>query len=290
MKNIKGTGVALITPFNEDFSIDFVSLEKLINHAIDGGVDYLVVLGTTAETCVLSRNEKEQIVAFCKRINNERLPIVLGLGGNNTLALVEELKNANYQGIDAILSVSPYYNKPSQEGIYLHYKMLSEASPLPLVIYNVPGRTASNISAETTLQLANNVENIFAIKEASGDISQIEHIINNKPDGFLVFSGDDALTSRIIEIGGDGVISVIGQSHPGLFSKMVKAGLNGKVKEARLLHEQLNPIYQPLYSDGNPSGIKAALSLLGICKNILRPPLVPVSNNTFNKLNKVLGQ
>ena len=227
-------------------------------------------------------DRQNKIILFIKKI----IPSHLARKVRDTVFIIPNLKERN-----KVLSLQvEKYEQGLQEGIYLHYKMLSEASPLPLVIYNVPGRTASNISAETTLQLANNLENICAIKEASGDISQIEHIINNKPDGFFVISGDDALTSRIIEMGGDGVISVIGQSHPGLFSKMVKTGLNGKYKEARLLHEQLSSIYQPLYSDGNPSGIKATLCILGICKNILRPPLVPVTSNTFNKLKKVLGQ
>lgn len=289
MYKLKGTGIALVTPFNEDFSIDFTSLEKLIEHAIVGGVNYLVVLGTTGESAVLSKNEKKEVVEFCKKINNGRLPIVQGVGGNNTLALVKELKTTNFEGVDAILSVSPYYNKPTQEGIYLHYKMLSEASPLPLVLYNVPGRTASNISAKTTLRLAYNFQNIVAVKEASGDLIQIQKIIHDKPDNFLVISGDDGLTSTIIESGGDGVISVIGQSHPSTFSDMVNAGLNGEFEKAKLLHEKLNPIYNPLYADGNPAGIKATLNILGICKNILRPPLVTVTQQTFNKLQSFIA-
>ncbi|MEE2699968.1 MAG: 4-hydroxy-tetrahydrodipicolinate synthase [Bacteroidota bacterium] len=284
MNKIKGTGIALITPFNEDFSIDFTSLKELINHAIVGGVDYLVVLGTTGESAVLSKNEKKQVVDFCKKINNGRLPIVQGVGGNNTLALVEELETANFEGIDAILSVSPYYNKPTQEGIYMHYKMLSQASPLPLIVYNVPGRTASNITVETTLRLANDFENIVAIKEASGDLNQIEKIIKKRPNDFLVLSGDDGLTSKMIEMGGDGVISVIGQSHPKEFTAMVNAGLNGVFEDANQLDEKLNPIYSPLYADGNPAGIKATLSILGICKNILRPPLVKATKKTYDQL------
>ena len=289
MNKLKGTGIALITPFEEDYSIDFESLEKLINHAISGGVNYLVVLGTTGESAVLSKDEKKQVVDFCKKINNGRLPLVHGVGGNNTLALVEELRNSNFEGIDAILSVSPYYNKPTQEGIYLHYKMLSEASPLPLIVYNVPGRTASNISAETTLRLGNDFENIVAVKEASADLTQIEKIINYKPDDFLVLSGDDGLTSTIIERGGDGVIAVVGQSHPVTFSNMVNAGLNREFEKAKLLHEKLNPIYDPLYADGNPAGIKAVLNIMGICKNVLRPPLVSVTQHTFEKLQSFIA-
>jgi 4-hydroxy-tetrahydrodipicolinate synthase len=288
MHQLKGTGIALVTPFNEDFSIDFDSLEKLIEHAIGGGINYLVLLGTTGESAVLSKDEKKEVVDFCKKINNGRLPLVQGLGGNNTLALVEELRISNFEGIDAILSVSPYYNKPTQEGIYLHYKMLSEASPLPLIVYNVPGRTASNISAETTLRLGNDFENIVAVKEASADLTQIEKIINDKPDDFLVLSGDDGLTSTIIERGGDGVIAVVGQSHPGTFSNMVNAGLNREFEKAKLLHEKLNPIYDPLYADGNPAGIKAVLNIMGICKNVLRPPLVSTTQQTFDKLQSFI--
>ena len=289
MDTIKGTGVALITPFNEDFSIDYDSLEELINYQINGGIDFLVVMGTTGESATLSSQEKMEVITFCKKINNCRLPIVLGIGGNNTFALIEEIKSTDLEGIDAILSVSPYYNKPTQDGIYLHYKMISEACPLPIILYNVPGRTSSNISANTTLRLANDFENIVAIKEASGDLVQIEKIINDRPNNFLVLSGDDGLTSKIIEIGGDGVIAVIGQSHPKEFSKMVNTGLAGDFVKANQLHEKLNPIYSPLYQDGNPAGIKATLNIMGICKNILRPPLVGVTDETYNNLKRFIN-
>ena len=288
MDKIKGTGVALITPFNEDFSIDYDSLEELINYQITGGIDFLVVMGTTGESATLSSQEKMEVITFCKKINNCRLPIVLGIGGNNTFALIEEIKSTDLEGIDAILSVSPYYNKPTQDGIYLHYKMISEACPLPIILYNVPGRTSSNILANTTLRLANDFENIVAIKEASGDLVQIEKIINDRPNNFLVLSGDDGLTSKIIEIGGDGVIAVIGQSYPKEFSKMVNTGLAGDFVKANQLHEKLNPIYSPLYQDGNPAGIKATLNILGICKNLLRPPLVPTSDTTYKKLKRFI--
>ena len=289
MNKIKGTGVALITPFNEDFSIDYASLEKLINHQIDGAIDYLVVMGTTGESVVLSKSEKREVVDFCKKINAGRLPIILGLGSNNTFALVEEIKSTEFDGIDAVLSVSPYYNKPTQEGIYLHYKMIAEVCPLPIILYNVPGRTASNISSETTLRLANDFENIVAVKEASGDLQQIAEIIEKRPANFLVLSGDDGLTSKMIEMGGDGVIAVIGQSHPKDFSAMVRAGLKGDIEKANQLHEKLNPIYEPLYIDGNPAGIKATLNIMGICKNILRPPLVRVTEETYNNIKRVIG-
>ena len=288
MEKIKGTGVALITPFNEDFSIDYTSLEKLLNHQIDGGIDFLVVMGTTGESTTLSSQEKKEVVTFCKKINNGRLPIVLGIGGNNTFVLVEEIKSANFEGIDAILSVSPYYNKPTQDGIYLHYKMIAEACPLPIILYNVPSRTASNISAETTLRLANDFEKIVAVKEASGDLAQIEKIIQQRPKDFLVLSGDDDLTSKMIEMGGDGGIAVIGQSHSKEFSEMVNTGLAGDFAKANQLHEKLNPIYDPLYKDGNPAGVKATLNILGICKNVLRPPLVPVSDTTYKKLKRFI--
>ena len=289
MNKIKGTGVALITPFNEDFSIDYASLEKLINHQIDGAIDYLVVMGTTGESVVLSKSEKREVVDFCKKINAGRLPIILGLGSNNTFALVEEIKSTDFDGIDAVLSVSPYYNKPTQEGIYLHYKMIAEACPLPIILYNVPGRTASNISAETTLRLANDFENIVAVKEASGDLQQIAEIIEKRPANFLVLSGDDGLTSKMIEMGGDGVIAVIGQSHPKDFSAMVRAGLKGDIEKVNQLHNKLSPIYEPLYIDGNPAGIKATLNIMGICKNILRPPLVGVTDETYNNLKRFIG-
>ena len=289
MNKIKGTGVALITPFNEDFSIDYASLEKLINHQIDGAIDYLVVMGTTGESVVLSKSEKREVVDFCKKINAGRLPIILGLGSNDTFALVEEIKSTEFDGIDAVLSVSPYYNKPTQEGIYLHYKMIAEVCPLPIILYNVPGRTASNISAETTLRLANDFENIVAVKEASGDLQQIAEIIEKRPANFLVLSGDDGLTSKMIAMGGDGVIAVIGQSHPKDFSAMVRAGLKGDIEKANQLHEKLNPIYEPLYIDGNPAGIKATLNIMGICKNILRPPLVGVTDETYNNLKRFIN-
>ena len=289
MNKIKGTGVALITPFNEDFSIDYASLEKLINHQIDGAIDYLVVMGTTGESVVLSKSEKREVVDFCKKINAGRLPIILGLGSNNTFALVEEIKSTEFDGIDAVLSVSPYYNKPTQEGIYLHYKMIAEVCPLPIILYNVPGRTASNISSETTLRLANDFENIVAVKEASGDLQQIAEIIEKRPANFLVLSGDDGLTSKMIAMGGDGVIAVIGQSHPKDFSAMVRAGLKGDIEKANQLHEKLSPIYEPLYIDGNPAGIKATLNIMGICKNILRPPLVRVTEETYNNLKRFIG-
>jgi len=289
MNKIKGTGVALVTPFNEDKSVDYKGLENLLNHVIDGGIDYLVLMGTTGESVTLSKGEKVAVVDFCKKINNSRIPVVLGIGGNNTMQVVEDIKSANLDGIDAILSVSPAYNKPSQEGIYQHYKMISGNCPLPIIVYNVPGRTASNISAETTVRLANDFENIVAVKEASGDMDQIMKIIKNKPSDFVVLSGDDGLTLPMIHMGAEGVISVIGQSHPKEYSDMVSFGLSGNKEIANQLHNKLYDFYVPLYAEGNPVGVKACLELLGICKSQVRLPLVEASDAIKNELKSLMN-
>lgn len=289
MDKIKGTGVALVTPFNNDKSVDYKGLENLLNHVIDGGIDYLVLMGTTGESVTLSKVEKVAVVDFCKKINNSRLPVVLGIGGNNTMQVVADIKSANLNGIDAILSVSPAYNKPSQEGIYQHYKMISGNCPLPIIVYNVPGRTASNISAETTVRLANDFENIVAVKEASGDMDQIMKIIKNKPSDFVVLSGDDGLTLPMIHMGAKGVISVIGQSHPKEYSDMVSFGLSGNKEIANQLHNKLYDFYVPLYAEGNPVGIKACLELLGICKSQVRLPLVEASDAIKNELKSLMN-
>ena len=289
MDKIKGLGVALVTPFNEDKSLDYKGLENLLNHVIDGGIDYLVLMGTTGESVTLSKVEKVAVVDFCKKINNSRIPVVLGIGGNNTMQVVADIKSANLDGIDAILSVSPAYNKPSQEGIYQHYKMISGNCPLPIIVYNVPGRTASNISAETTVRLANDFENIVAIKEASGDMDQIMKIIKNKPSDFVVLSGDDGLTLPMIHMGAEGVISVIGQSHPKEYSDMVSFGLSGNQEIANQLHNKLYDFYVPLYAEGNPVGIKACLELLGICKSQVRLPLVEASDAIKNELKSLMN-
>ena len=288
MDKIKGTGVALVTPFNEDKSLDYIGLENLINHVLDGGVDYLVLMGTTGESVTLTKNEKIEVVDFCKKINNSRIPIILGIGGNNTMQVVEDIKSANLDGIDAILSVSPAYNKPSQEGIYQHYKMISGNCPLPIIVYNVPGRTASNISAETTVRMANDFENIVAVKEASGDMDQIMKIIKNKPSNFVVLSGDDGLTLPMIQMGAEGVISVIGQSHPKEYSDLVSFGLSGNKEIANQLHNKLYDFYVPLYAEGNPVGVKACLELLGICKSQVRLPLVEASDAIKNELKSLM--
>ena len=282
MKRISGTGVALITPFNEDKTIDYTSLDKLINKVIEGGIDFLVVLGTTGEATSINESEKKELINFIVKLNNKRLPLVLGIGGNNTNKLIKEINNTDLSDFDAILSVTPYYNKPSQNGLYHHYAEISKSSPIPIILYNVPSRTGVNMSPEITIQLANDFKNIISIKEASGDINQIKYILKNKPKNFDVLSGDDGLTLEIIQNGGAGVISVIGQSNPEEFSSLVKFALNGKLSEAKILHDKLYGLYHYLYSEGNPSGVKAFLSLQGVCKNYLRLPLVPISSELFN--------
>lgn len=289
MKEIKGTGVALVTPFNIDKSVDYKALEVLLNHVIEGNADYLVVLGTTGESTALTSREKIKVIEFCKKINNQKLPIVLGIGGNNTMQVVSDIKNTNLNGVDAILSVSPSYNKPSQEGIYQHYKIISNSCCKPIILYNVPGRTASNITSDTILRLANDFNNIVAVKEASGDIFQIMRIIKNKPSDFVVLSGDDALTLPMIYLGAEGVISVIGQSHPKEFSEMVRLAQSGNIEEANLIHYKLFDYYKPLYSEGNPVGIKACLELLSICNAVVRPPLAEASDSIKNQLRILLA-
>jgi 4-hydroxy-tetrahydrodipicolinate synthase len=288
INKINGTGVALVTPFNLDFSIDFISLSKLINYVIDGGVDFLVILGTTGESPSISIKEKQDIINFTVKVNDKRLPIVVGIGGNNTLNVENEFKILDLNGIDAILSVTPYYNKPSQLGLYLHFKRLSEVSSLPIILYNVPSRTGVNLDASTCLRLANEFENIIAIKEASGNLNQIDEIINNMPSGFSVLSGDDALTVKMIFMGAIGVISVIGQSHPKEFSSMVSSALNNDESQALKIHKDLEKFYHFLYSEGNPSGIKALLSYFGLCNNILRLPLTNISNKLHTSLKLIL--
>lgn len=289
MTKFRGTGVAIVTPFNEDKSVDYNSLEKLVNHLVDGGIDYLVVQGTTGESVTLTKQEKQETLAFIQKVNNGRLPIVLGIGGNCTATVVDALKSTDLTGVDAILSVSPYYNKPTQEGIYQHYKAVSEASPLPIILYNVPGRTSSNILPATTLRLANDFKNIIAIKEASGSLEQCMEIINNKPEGFLVISGDDALTMPFVAIGGDGVISVIANAFAKGFSDMVRAGLNDDVKTARKLHYKYFEMIDYLFVEGNPAGIKVALKELDITGDSVRLPLVNVSDKTKNRIIEIMS-
>ena len=281
-------GVALITPFNEDGTIDFPALARLIEYQIQNGIDYLVALGTTAETPTLTEDEKARVRAFIIEKVNGRVPIVLGLGGNNTNAIVENLKTQNFDGIDAILSVVPYYNKPSQEGIYQHYKAIASATKLPVILYNVPGRTGVNMTAETTLRLARDFDNIVAIKEASGNITQMDDIIKNKPSDFMVISGDDGITFPLITLGAVGVISVIGNAFPREFSRMVRLALNGDYASALTIHHRFTQLFSLLFVDGNPAGVKCLLHAMGYIQNQLRLPLVPTRITTYEKIRDVL--
>jgi 4-hydroxy-tetrahydrodipicolinate synthase len=288
-KKITGTGVAIVTPFRKDGSVDFKSLEKLINFLITKGVNYLVVLGTTGETPVLSKDEKQAIITHVIEVNNKRVPLVQGLGGNSTLDIVSTLRNSVFDGIDAILSVTPYYNKPGQEGLYQHYKEIAQASPLPLILYNVPGRTGINMSTETTLRLAKDFgKQIFAVKEASANMPQIMNILKDKPISFQVISGDDALTLPLMSLGSTGVISVVANAFPAEFSNMVKLMLEGKIPEARKIHNKMLPIIDLAFAEGSPTGIKAFLDVMGICPNYLRLPLVPASKDLHKKIEAVV--
>lgn len=286
--NLKGLGVALITPFKEDDTIDYTALGKLIEHLIQNSIDYLVVLGTTAETPTLSAQEKKEVVSFVKERINGRIPIVLGVGGNCTKSVVDQLKNDDYEGIDAILSVVPYYNKPSQEGIYQHYKAIAQATELPIILYNVPGRTGVNMTAETTLRIAREFENVVAIKEASGNIVQMDDIIKNKPADFMVISGDDGITFPLITLGAVGVISVIGNAFPKEFGRMVRLALNGDYDSALRIHHEFTELFSLLFVDGNPAGVKAMLNAMGYIDNKLRLPLVPTRITTYEKMRVVL--
>tara|TARA_R110001592_G_scaffold17518_2_gene73746 strand:- start:38944 stop:39825 length:882 start_codon:yes stop_codon:yes gene_type:complete len=279
MKTLRGTGVALVTPFTSSFAIDFNALERLVSHCIEGGVEYLVVMGTTGENPVLSAQEKQDVLKAVVEAAGGRVPIVYGIGGNDTHAVVASLKNDDLTGVDAILSVSPYYNKPTQEGIYQHFKMVSENSPLPLILYNVPGRTGSNVTAATTLRIAHDFKNIVAVKEASGDLEQVMAIIKDRPEGFLVLSGDDNLSLPIIAAGGDGVISVSGQAFPAVFTEMIRQSLAGQMATARSLHYRLFTVTQLLFAQGNPGGVKAALDILEVIPPYMRQPLWPISND-----------
>lgn len=284
MKNFRGSGVALVTPFTASGEVDHTGLRKLVNFVTEKGINYLVVMGTTGESATLTKAEKDAVLATVIDENKGKLPIVLGIGGNNTQAVLEAFKSQDFTGVDAILSVSPYYNKPTQEGIYQHYKVLAEATELPIILYNVPGRTASNISAQTTLRLAHDFKNIIAVKEASGNLEQIMEITMNRPEGFLVISGDDNLTLPMLALGGDGVISVSGQGYPEVFSKMVNDGLSGKIEEARKGHYELFEVTKMLFAEGNPGGIKVALEARGVCGAGVRLPLWPISESLKNDI------
>ena len=287
MEKFKGLGVAMVTPFNADGSIDYLGLERLTNHLVDGGVNYLVVMGTTGENPTINNEEQQAILQKVKEVNARRLPIVFGIGGNSTAAVVERLKSENLEGVDGILCVSPYYNKPSQEGIYQHYKAVSDATPLPVIMYNVPGRTGSLVSAETTLRIAQ-LPNIVCTKEASGSLDICMDVIRGAPEDFGVISGDDNYTMPYIAAGMQGVISVLGNAYPKEFSQMVNYALDGDFKNAKHLHYKLLPLMKAIFMDGNPGGVKYALNKLGICQNEFRLPVVPVNKTTEKSLDEAM--
>lgn len=284
----KGLGVALITPFTSDGNVDYKSLTRLVEYQIDNGADFLCILATTSEAPCLSAEEKEKVKQLVIEVNRGRLPLLMGCGGNNTKAIVEELKNSDWHGIDGVLSVCPYYNKPSQEGLYQHFKAIAEASPLPVVLYNVPGRTGVNLKAETTVRLANDCENIIAIKEASGSLEQVDEIIKNKPARFDVISGDDALTFSMVASGAAGSISVIGNALPKEVSRMIRLEFKGEYEAARIIHHRFTELYSLLFIDGNPAGVKALLHEMGFIENVLRLPLVPTRITTLQKMTEIL--
>lgn len=284
----RGLGIALVTPFTSEGQVDYNSLKRLVEYQIDNGADFLCILATTGETPCLTQDEKDKITQLVKDVNHGRLPILKGCGGNNTAAVVEELRTADWSGIDGILSVCPYYNKPSQEGLYQHFKAISEASPLPVVLYNVPGRTGINLKPETTVRLANDCENIVAVKEASGSLEQVDEIIKNKPQRFDVLSGDDALTFSMVASGAAGVISVIGNALPKEFSRMIRLEFQGEYEPARKIHHMFTELYSLLFVDGNPAGVKALLHEMGFIENQLRLPLVPTKVSTLQKMAEIL--
>lgn len=286
----RGLGIALITPFTPDGEVDRKSLKHLVEYQLQNGADFLCILATTGETPCLSAEEKAEIKRLVVEVNNGRVPILMGCGGNNTRAVVEELKTADWSGIDGVLSVCPYYNKPSQEGLYQHFKAIAEASPLPVVLYNVPGRTGINLQAQTTLRLARDCENIIAIKEACGSLEQVDEIINNKSARFDVISGDDALTFSMVASGAAGVISVIGNALPKEFSRMIRLEFNGEYEPARKIHHRFQQLYSLLFVDGNPAGVKALLHEMGFIDNVLRLPLVPTRLTTLQKITTILKE
>ena len=288
MSNLKGVGVALVTPFNEDLSVDFDSLTKLVNFNIENGTNFLVVLGTTAEAATLSSEEKKQVTEHIVKINAGRVPLVLGIGGNNTMEVKNAIEEADLSAFEAVLSVSPYYNKPNQEGLYQHYKVLASTGK-KIIIYNVPSRTGQNIEASTTLRLAEEFSNLIMIKEAAPNILQYFDILRKKPANFSLVSGDDEYTLPVTLAGGDGVISVIGQAYPKEFSTMVQLAFDGKVKEAYEIHNKLVEITRLIFAEGNPCGIKAVLAEMGIVKNYLRLPLVPASEGLYSKIKNEMA-
>jgi len=289
MTQFIGTGVALITPFNADLSIDFDALERLVELNIENGTEYLVISGTTGESVTVTPEEKKQLIKFIAKVNKGRLPLVLGIGGNNTTKVVEELKTSDLSDIDAILSVSPYYSKPTQEGLYQHFKAVAEATTKPIILYNVPGRTSKNMEPATTIRLANDFDNVIAVKEAGNNVHQYLELLRTKPKDFLVLSGDDDLALGVALAGGSGVISVIGQALPKEFTEMIRLGIAGKAKEAYDIHFKLMPITGMIFSENNPAGIKAVLEALDISESHVRLPLVEASNDLKKEIKEELS-
>ena len=291
MRNkFRGLGVALVTPFTPDGEVDYQALKRLVNYQLDNGADFLCILATTGEAPCLSEDEQEKITETVKQLNHGRVPILKYCGGNNTRAVVEEIQRTDWSGIDGILSICPYYNKPSQEGLYRHFKAISAASPLPIVLYNVPGRTGINMKPDTMIRLARECDNIVAVKEASGSLEQVDEIIKNKPEGFEVISGDDALTFSMVASGAAGVISVIGNALPKQFSRMIRLEFKGEYEPARVIHHRFTELYKLLFVDGNPAGVKALLNDMGLIENVLRLPLVPTTIATKEKMANILKE
>ena len=290
MKKFRGTGVAIVTPFKNDSSLDFAALGRVINHVIAGGVNYIVAMGTTGESVTLNKDEKKAIVSYVAEINDNRVPLVIGIGGNNTQDVINCIRHSNLTGVDGILSVAPYYNKPNQRGLFQHFKEIATCSPIPVIMYNVPGRTCSNISSDTCLELANECENIVAVKEASGDIAQIMRIIKGKPDNFSVISGDDMMTIPMIASGGSGVISVLANAFPAQICELVAFSLKSNFKSARDIQLHFLEMTELLFIDGNPSGVKAMLNIMNICQNNLRLPLVPVNRTIYTRIQKAIEE
>ena len=290
MKKFRGTGVAIITPFKNDSSIDFAALGRVVNHIINGGVNYIVVLGTTGESVTLTKDEKKAIISYVVEVTDNRVPLVVGIGGNSTQEVINCIRHSNLTGIEGILSVAPYYNKPNQRGLFQHFKAIANSTSIPVILYNVPGRTCSNISSDTCLELANVCENIVGIKEASGDMAQIMRIIKNKPDNFNVISGDDLMTIPIIASGGSGVISVLANAFPLATSELVTNSLKSNFKSAREIQLRYLEMIELLFIDGNPAGVKAMLSMMNLCLNTLRLPLVPVNRTIYTHIQKAVDE
>lgn len=290
MKKFKGTGVAIITPFKNDSSIDFAAFGRIINHVINGGVNYIVAMGTTGEASTLTKDEKKAIISYVVETVDSRIPVVIGIGGNNTQEVINGIRYADLNGVDGILSVAPYYNKPNQRGLFQHFKAIATCSPIPVILYNVPGRTNCNISSETCLELAHECENIVAVKEASGDITQIMKIIKGKPENFSVISGDDMMTIPVIAAGGSGVISVLANAYPAQCSELVNHSIKNNYKSAREIQFRFIEMIELLFLEGNPAGVKAILNIMNLCQNTLRLPLVPASRTLITRIQKTIDE